>query len=305
MGAHLEEVLAYVRERHPRSLRGIEEATMATPGRFEAIAEMFLEWLVQARGKCGVPLAMDAFVRFTSDVNLAQARYEADGHYENKSFAEVYAEHYSQDETMSGYLWGVYLTNFLWAHHAEIGVFYRDYFLTKLSSSAELVEIAPGHGGWGVWAMSALPQARLQGFDISRSSIEIAARVSECAGCRNRATYVERDALDLQQMPANCADGVICSFLVEHLERPEQLFAVVNHLLRPRGLAFVTGALTAAQVDHIYEFRHESELVRLCEDHGLRVLSTLSAGPKRLLPRARFLPRSMALIVQKRIGDTF
>ena len=106
-------------------------------------------------------------------------------------------------------------------------------------------------------------------------------------------------------MPANCADGVICSFLVEHLERPEQLFAVVNHLLRPRGLAFVTGALTAAQVDHIYEFRHESELVRLCEDHGLRVLSTLSVGPKRLLPRARFLPRSMALIVQKRIGDTF
>src|ERR1035441_741749 len=49
-------------------------------------------------------------------------RSEADGHYENKSFAEVYAEHYSQDETMSGYLWGVYLTNFLWAHHAEIGV---------------------------------------------------------------------------------------------------------------------------------------------------------------------------------------
>ena len=206
---------------------------------------------------------------------------------------------------MAGYLWGIYLTNFLWAHHAEISVFYRDYFLTKLPTSAELVEIAPGHGGWGVWAMSVLPKARLQGFDISNSAIGIATAVSEAAGCADRSSYVERNALDLQQMPANCADGVICSFLVEHLERPEQLFAVVQHLLKPRGIAFVTGALTAAQVDHIYEFRYESDLVRLCEDHGLRVLSTLSAGPRRLLPKARFLPRSMALIVQKRIGDTF
>jgi ubiquinone/menaquinone biosynthesis C-methylase UbiE len=298
--AHLEEVLKYVDQRHPRSLRGIEEATIAVPGRFGEIAEMFLDWLVKARGECGIPLAVDAFVQFTTDVNLAQARYEADGHYENNSFAEVYANHYSQNEIMSGYLWGIYLTNFLWAHHTEISIFYRDYFLTKLSPSADLVEVAPGHGGWGAWALNVLPHARLQGFDISSSSIEIATMVAAAAGCGDRASYTERNALDLRQIPARCADGVICSFLVEHLEQPEQLFAVVEHLLKPRGFAFITGALTAAQVDHIYEFCHESELVRLCEDHGLRVLSTLSAGPKRLLPKATFMPRSMALIVQKR-----
>jgi ubiquinone/menaquinone biosynthesis C-methylase UbiE len=206
---------------------------------------------------------------------------------------------------MTGYLWGIFLTNFLWAHHAEICLFYRDQFLAKLSPAAELVEIAPGHGGWGVWALSVLPQARLQGFDISPSSIEIATRVSRAAGYGDRATYVEKNALDLARMPAACADAVICSFLVEHLERPQELFAVVCHLLRPRGLAFLTGALTAAQVDHIYEFRRESELVKACEDHGTRVLATLSAGPRRTLPKARYLPRSMALVVQKRMNDLF
>ena len=65
----------------------------------------------------------------------------------------------------------------------------------------------------------------------------------------------------------------------------------------------MTGALTAAQVDHIYEFRRESELVAMSEEHGLRVLETLSAAPKRTLPKARFVPRSMALIVQKRAND--
>jgi SAM-dependent methyltransferase len=302
---YLDELISYVRDKHLRSVRGLEEARAAIPVRFEAIAELFLGWLVRAQGDRAIPMAADAFVQFTSDVNLAQARYEADGHYENKSFAEVYANHYSQDETMSGYLWGIYLTNFLWAHHAEISVFYQDYFLTKLKPSAELVEIAPGHGGWGAWALHTLPQARLQGFDISSSSIEIATCISRAAGCDGRARYEEKNALDLQQMPATCADGVICSFLVEHLECPQQLFAVVGHLLRPHGFAFVTGALTAAQVDHIYEFRCESELVSLCEENGLRVLATLSAGPKRILPKARFLPRSMALVVQKRITDTF
>jgi hypothetical protein len=65
------------------------------------------------------------------------------------------------------------------------------------------------------------------------------------------------------------------------------------------GRAFVTGALTAAQIDHIYEFRHESELVQMAELTGLRVLQTCSTNPRRTLPRARFVPRSMALLLEK------
>lgn len=276
-----------------------------SPQKFTEIAEMFLGWLVTARGEEGIQRAADAFVQFSTDVNLAQARYEVDGSYQNKSFAAVYANHYSQIDTMNEYLWGIYLTNFLWAHHMEISCLYEDRFLAKLPETAHIVEIAPGHGGWGAWALSRLPQARLQGFDISPSSIQIASSVTRAAGMENRATYIERDALDLAQMPQNIADGLICSFLVEHLERPEKLFAVVHHLLKPRAIAFITGALTAAQVDHIYEFRYESELVKMCEDQGLRVLQTLSVGPARTLPQARFLPRSMALIVQKRSGEFF
>jgi ubiquinone/menaquinone biosynthesis C-methylase UbiE len=305
MPPNLEILYNYLRDRHPRSLRGVDEARAIAPDRFDSIAEMFLGWLIAAKGREGIAMAADAFVRFSTDVNMAQARYEVDGHYANKSFAEVYADHYSQQETMDDYLWGIYLTNFLWAHHTEISFFFRDYFLTRLCAARDLVEIAPGHGGWGTWALHSLPQARLQGFDISPSSIAIASSVCRAAGFEQRATYIERNALDLDQMAPASADGLICSFVVEHLEQPDQLFAVIQHLLKPRAVGFVTGALTAAQVDHIYEFRFESELVKMCEDHGMRVLASLSAGPKRQLPNARFLPRSMALIVQKRTHDTF
>jgi ubiquinone/menaquinone biosynthesis C-methylase UbiE len=117
----------------------------------------------------------------------------------------------------------------------------------------------------------------------------------------DRASYEQRDALDLDQMPAASADACICCFLVEHLELPDKLFAVINHLLKPGGRAFVTGALTAAQVDHIYEFRNESELVDMSEEFGLRVLQSLSTNPRRLLPNARFVPRSMLLLLEKSI----
>jgi hypothetical protein len=43
----------------------------------------------------------------------------------------------------------------------------------------------------------------------------------------------------------------------------------------------------------------------MCEDHGLRVLETLSAAPQRTLPKARFLPRSMALLVQRKSNDIY
>lgn len=299
MGRMLNILHEYVREQHPQFARGIEEAAKVQRSRFESTAELFLGWANGARGINGIQRSVDAYVQFTTDVNLAQARYEASGHYENQSFADVYDKHYSQDEQMQGYLWGIFLTNFLWAHHMEISLFYEDRFLHRLSENVEIIEIAPGHGGWGVWALTVLKQAQLRGFDISASSIEIARSVAKAAGVQDRARYEERDALVLGSLDRDQADAVICSFLIEHLEQPQKLFGVVEHLMKPGGRAFVTGALTAAQVDHIFEFRHESELVAMAEQQGLRVVEMLSTNPCRLLPKARFVPRSIALLLEK------
>jgi len=302
--SHFDRATKYVANRYPQCRKGIEEAVAASPDRFAEIADMYLGWLVQARGDDAIEKSVDAFVQFTMDVNFAQARYEAQGHYEYESFDEVNAIHYSQDSQMQGYLWGIYLTNFLWAHHLEICLFFKDRFLARLEDAPQLIEIAPGHGGWGTWALHSLKHARLQGYDISPSSIEIASAVAQAAGVGDRAKYLEKNALSLTELDADAADAGICSFLIEHLEDPEQLFRVIHYLLKPGGVFFVTGALTAAQIDHIYEFRRESELVRMAEDCQLRVLETLSTNPARLLPRARFVPRSMALLVQKPVKST-
>lgn len=298
-----EELIAYIRANQPRSLRGVEEARAVDPTAWDAIADQFLGWAegVWGPGRWQKP-CLDAFARFSTDVVVAQARYEATGKYENSSFADCNAHVYSQRDVMDDYLWGVFVTNFCWSHHLELSLFYRDRFLARLPKAAKIVEIAPGHGGWGVWALVNRPDATLRGFDISPSSIAIAGAIARSAGVADRAEYVQRDALDLKTMPAASADAVVCSFLIEHLEDPGLLVANIANLLTPGARAYLAGAITAAQVDHIYEFRRESELVVLCEQHGLRVVETMSVHPQRTLPRAKFLPRSMGLILERR-GD--
>lgn len=338
-----------IRARHPRSLAGVLEARAGAPERYADLADTFLDWAVRAWGHDALSGMVDAFVRFTTSVNMSQARYERAGHYEHKTFQDCLKGLYTAEESMDDYLLGVYLTNFLWAHHAEICFRYEDHFLRPLADAIKpsgapavaaeaeaprgnrrpagppaaprlprcasasaasvggpvLVEIAPGHGGWGALALKHLPDARLVGYDISPSSIRLANELMRGAGFAGRATYGLKDALDLDAVPAESADAVVCNFLIEHLERPDKLFAVIRHLLKPDGSAFVTGAITAAQVDHIYEFRYESELVRMAEAAGLRVAETFSGSPRRTLPNARFLPRSMLLIVRKRRNDVY
>lgn len=298
-GDPIERTLSYLREQHPRSARGVEEAIAVAPERFQEVAGRWLGWLAAAFGEEALPRAVDSFARFSTDVNLHQARYEAEGAYENKSFQEVYEAHYSRSEAMTDYLLGVYLINFLWAHHMEITLFFEDRFLARLREDGALVEIAPGHGGWGVSALNRVPGTSLRAFDISPASIEIASSIARAAGVGGRASYLERDAMDLDSLEPESADGLICSFLIEHLEDPGRLLAVIQRILKPGARAFLTGALTAAQIDHIFEFKRESELLRLAEDNGLRVLETLSAAPRRRLPRSRFLPRAMALLLER------
>ena len=301
--ALVDQLFADVQHRHPRSLSGLLEARTLAPEAFDRIAGTYLDWYVRARGIGALPAAVDAFARFCSDVNLAQGRYELIGEYEARSFEECLESVYGHAETMTDYLWGVYLSNFLWAHHLDLVLFFEQRFLPRLQPRDHLVEIAPGHGGWGLWALHGYPGLSLRGFDISPTSLAVASTLSLAAGLESRARYEVCNALDLCDQPSPQAQACICCFLIEHLEHPARLVQVLSHVLVPGGLVFFTGALTAAQADHIYEFRAESEFVLLAERAGFRVLDTRSVAPARQLAKARFLPRSMALVLQKKTHE--
>ena len=298
----VDELFDYARKNHPRSVRGMEEALNVHPERFRSLTERMLDRLEPVLGQEMYHRSLGAFVRFSEGVIFSQARYERAGAYENKSYDEVNADLYSQRSEMDDYLWGVYLTNTLWAHHMELTLFYIDRFLNRqgpTDQALKIVELAPGHGGWGQMALDTFPQATLTGYDISPSSMAIARSLADASGIGERAEYHQCNALDMVNQEGGYADLCICNFLVEHLETPQDLLHSIAHVLKPKGWAFFSGALTAAQIDHIYEFKHESELMILAENAGLRVVESMSKGPQRTLRRAKYLPRSMSLILHK------
>ncbi len=304
MNADVQTLFGYVREHHPNTLASLNEARAIDEARFDRVAAEMVRWARGAWGDDVLPKLVDGFVTFTYEINVSQARYERAGHYEHSSFAKVYELVYGNREKMDAYIYGDYFTNLLWPHQLEILKFYEERYLDRFSGNeADIVEIAPGHGFWGLWALTRLPDATLRAYDVSPSSVEIAQNLARAAGLQERATHATRDALDLSSLPEASADTVVSCFLLEHLEQPQRLFDVVSHLLRPRGVAFVSGALTAAAEDHIYEFKRESEIFAMAEQAGLRVLETVSVNPSRTFPRAKYLPRSMGLVVQKRQND--
>jgi 2-polyprenyl-3-methyl-5-hydroxy-6-metoxy-1,4-benzoquinol methylase len=294
--------LAYLLENAPSYAPKVIGVHAMDPQGFTELAEPMLEWASVALGEDAyLDRLTNGYVAFVSEVNMAQMVYEQTGHYENASFEDVYKVAYGDPEFMSDYHWGVYVTTFAWEHHLALYRFFRNDFLSKLEDNARIVDLGAGSGIYNLLAMHARKNLRVTAVDISPTSTEEAREMAKKLGFGDRAEHVCADATTWKP-PVDCDAGISC-FLMEHLEKPELLIGNLAKAVKPRGYVYVTTALTAAEVDHIYEFRRESEVLRVCEEAGFRVVSTHSLTPHNPPQDRHFLPRSMGLLLNRRAGD--
>src|SRR5690606_29281769 len=82
---------------------------------------------------------------------------------------------------------------FCWSHYVELMEFFLGRFVRRLPAG-RLLEVAPGHGAWGLLAVVDRPDVTLSGWDISPSSLTIAPRLAEAAGVAERCEYRTGDA---------------------------------------------------------------------------------------------------------------
>ena len=285
-------------ERYPMFSHGVDEARRVAPELVDTHFEESLRWVVNGFGDDALANVADGYAFFTVEVNRAQQAYERVGHYRFSTFADANREVYQQAEYMRNYYWGVYAILFCWPHYVELMDFYLNRFVKRLAGG-RLVEIAPGHGAWGVLAAAGAQDLSLDGLDISPTSLELAPKMAAGAGLGDRCFYRVGDATKVDHDHARYDAGVCC-FMLEHLEKPGDFLAGFAPALKPGALAFVTLALTAGQIDHIYEFKLESEAIVMAERAGFDLLECRVAQPTRVLPGARFVPRVQAMILRRR-----
>ncbi len=297
MGQLQDQFYSILKSRHPSMLRGVEEARLIAPELVDCHFEECLVWLVAAFGEGVLTKIADGYAFFTLEVNRAQQAYEIAGKYQVSSFAEANQLVYQQSDYMKNYYWGVFAILFCWSHYVELMQFYLERFVKNLSSG-RLIEIAPGHGAWGILAIIK-NQMTLEGWDISPASLEMAPMMAVGANVDSRCIYRTADATQVDHGYGQF-DAAVCCFMLEHLEKPGEFLANFAPSLKSGATAFVSLALTAAQTDHIYEFKHESEGIVLAEQAGFELLECRITRPKRLMPNARFVPRVQAMILKKK-----
>lgn len=300
--SNLEKFLDYFSQHCQVYFPAIQNTHLNHQKSFEELAQVMLNWAENHLGENWSKVLADGYLHFLMDVNRSQVEYERRGNYMNKSYNDVFDRVYNNPKFMSLYHWGVFVSTFTWEHHIKIYDLYRKSFLPCLNPEAgRLLDLGSGSGIWSFLTTHFLPQWTSQGIDISEKSVELSTTMAESSGFCNKVQFKARDALTFKGTEKY--NAAISCFLMEHLEEPQLLLQNMASNLETRGYAFITAALTAAESDHISEFRRESEIVSMAEEAGFRVFSMYSAAPLSHPDSYRFLPRSLALVLQKRKND--
>jgi len=257
-------------------------------------------WAHAAYGDRAFEDAARGYARYCLGVAKSQQVYEQAGKYTPEDLPDVISEVYEDESYMVPYMWAAILIYPFWPSMVKHIALYRDEFLRALPSQGNVMELASGHGVLGLLAAEERPDIRLEGIDISPPAVAVANRLLAVSGHNQRVRFEIRDALAIGQARTDDRyKGIIAAMLAEHLQDPRPLFRSISHLLADDGLVFFSTAIESAQRDHIYEFRQESEPLKMAEEVGLRVtrlISDASVPPA----GAHFLPRAVAMILRRR-----
>ena len=257
-------------------------------------------WAEAAYGDRAFEDAAKGYAKYCLGVWKAQQLYEKTGRYTPENIPDIISEVYADEGYMVPYMWAAILIYPFWPSMVDHIALYRDDFLKSVPAGAQLLELASGHGVLSLLAAETRPDIQAKGFDISPPAVAVANRLLGVSGHGHRVTFQVKDALKLNLTDnRGTYQGIIAAMLAEHLEDPRPLFTVLAHQLADDGLIYFSTALESAQRDHTFEFHHESELVKMAEEVGLRVTRLIcDAGAP--VPGGRFLPRALGMVLRRR-----
>ena len=209
--------------------------------------------------------AINGYAEFCTDALRSQIYFERHGRYKATSYAAVAEQCYhNPDFMLRCYLPGMFLSHFIWPHHHRMLRYFRK-LMVNLTEVQTFSEVGTGCGMYSKEALALLSKARGVGYDISSHSLSFTERVVRAFGFADRYRTEVRDIL--ADTPAT-ADFVICQEVLEHLENPAEFVRTLFDMTKPGGCAYISAAINAGHVDHIYLYRSPDEVLRHLTDAG-------------------------------------
>ena len=239
------------------------------PGFWED-AESFFTQLSSLFGRTGTTLdeSVASYIGICKDALQEQFKFVRTGRYSAATFSDAQSRT-ADYESMTRYMLGLAVTQYLWPQHYETLNFFRD-FLGELPAGGRYLEIGPGHGLYLLEALRRVRAASFGAVDISQASIDIAkSLVSFLSAAGKDVDFHVEDIF--KWTPRATFDVIIMGEVLEHVEDPASLLQRAVSFLAPEGRLFITTCANCPAIDHIYLFKSADEIRALIANAKCRV----------------------------------
>ena len=200
-----------------------------------------------------------------------QIKLEKTGKYLYSSFDEV-KEDYAKNVDNEGpdYLWGLYFSEIFWKiHHGFTNFFLKD-FLHKEPETGLVLEIPCGTGFFMTEFLRINPEWHAVGVDLEDASINFTRNILKANNISTSSYTIIKDDF-FKYQPKEKFDKIICGEFLEHLEDPLSALKKLSEMLKDDGKIFLTAAVWAAHIDHIYLYEKPQEVRDQIIEANLRI----------------------------------
>lgn len=245
---------------------------------------------------------LDKLTEMNYEFLRLQIKLEQTGHYLYTTFKEV-EEVFKKNEGEFGpnYLWGMYFSLAFWkTHHNYIKMFLQDFVKTN-KTQGKVLEIPSGNGFFLSEFLLANNSWYGTGIDLSDASISFSKKLFKVNKIPEKSyRFIKKDFFEFQD--SEQFDMVICGEFLEHVEDPLKILKKIHQILKKDGRLFLSVAVFAAHIDHIYLYKNAEEVrnhVRQAEFSIEKELVQTSFDKDEAVPEKSKIPVSYAAILSK------
>jgi len=267
-GALVDDLAARIAQANPMTVKVLEGAIAALSSSESEELEAYLAHTLDGgHDMAFVALSYDTIVK---DTLREQIYFRRHGRYRYSRYVDVASSVYMNNDYMSRYMVGLAVTTFLWPNHLAIHRFFRE--ALQHAGGGDYLEIGPGHG---VFFMAAMRSGRFRhclGVDLSPTSIAMTRGLLEGGRFGRFHDYELRQADFLEaSLPQKAFQAVVMGEVLEHVESPGDFMSRIAELAAPGAFVFITTAINAPAVDHIFLFDSPGAVRQLARDAGFQV----------------------------------
>jgi 2-polyprenyl-3-methyl-5-hydroxy-6-metoxy-1,4-benzoquinol methylase len=243
-----------------------------------------------------------SLIEFSVEFLRLQMHLHKTGGYLYKNFKEVEDNVYNNpNRKLSGpwYTWALYFSQIFWVTHWNVMKFFRSVYCKTDKETGEALEVPTGTGIFITLFLNYNPGWRGTGVDLSDSAIAFTKDVLSWYHIEPERMSLIKDNIYTWQTEKRF-DRILCGEFLEHLEDPLGVLKKLHSLLKPDGKVFITVAVYASMIDHIYLYRSADEVRKHIREAGLVPTQELvQAVFEKRDPEGRDTPVNYCAILEK------